>query len=124
MARLPYDARADLRAFNLATSGPSSMVPPSDPASSQPARSAPNTSGWQAQRELGPQRDIELIDRMCVNADQREREQATAPDVMAQIAAACTAMVNLQSQTIQALALLLNNNDAEKDATAAPRKKP
>ena len=69
-------------------------------------------TGWQTPRELGPQPGINLIDRMCSNADQRERAQAQAPDAMAQM----MLMMQMQSQQIDMLTKIVTKMlDAHKE---------
>jgi hypothetical protein len=114
MIKVDYDPRADLKAYGFATGGPCGAIP-RDPGVETAAPPPQNTSGWQAERPLQPQPGIDLIDRMCINADQRERQQAAAPDTMTQMMAACTTMMQMQSQTIQALtALVLGEDDKPK----------
>ena len=78
------------RAFNFSTGGPRSQLP-KDPTIETPPR-----PGGQAERPLGPQPGIDLIDQMCVNADRRERQQAMQPDLLQ----AATTMLQVQSQQI------------------------
>jgi hypothetical protein len=106
MIKVDYDARADLKAYGFATGGPCSAIP-RNPAVETAAPPPQNTSGWQAERPLQPQPGIDLIDRMVENATARERAQAQRPDMMTQMMAACTTMMQMQSQTIQALAALV-----------------
>jgi hypothetical protein len=98
--RVPYNPMEDARAFNMATSGPSPMTPRGETAAPAPPA---NTGGWQAERGLGPQPGINLIDAMCINADQRERAQAQQPDFTAML----MTMQQTQTQMMQVLAALV-----------------
>jgi len=113
MVQINFDPLTEARAHNFAVTGPSPAIPRTRPADQvSETRPAPNASGWQAERPLQPQPGIDLIDRMCVTADQRERQQAQAPDTMTQMVAACTAMLQMQTQTIALLAQHLLNQPA------------
>jgi hypothetical protein len=101
--RIPYDPNQDRAAFNMTTSGPSPMSPRSD---------------WQAERGLGPQPGINLIDRMCINADQRERAQAQQPD----LTQAVLTMMQMQSQTLAVLTALLSRMEDQKPKKAPASK--
>jgi hypothetical protein len=113
MAKVPYNPMQERAAFNFSTGGPCSSLPKVSRAGNSavdpPAPSAPS-SGWQAERELGPQPGIDLIDRMVTAADQRERQQTQGPDLMQ----AAMMMMQLQSQQIAALAALVLHNDKPK----------
>jgi hypothetical protein len=108
MARVPFDPNAERAAANFSTGGPTGMIPRTTtaPASAPPA----NTSGWQNERPLGTQPGIDLIDRMCINADQRERQQAQRPDFME----VAMQMLTVQSQQIATLAALVMRKDKPK----------
>jgi hypothetical protein len=73
------------------------------------AEPAPNTSGWQAERELGPQPGIDLIDRMVTAADKHNNRTPCRPWLQ---------MLTVQSQQIAALAALVLRNDKPKKAEA------
>jgi hypothetical protein len=73
-------------------------------------------------RPLQPPPGINLIDAICVAADQRERQQAAQPDMMAQMAQAMMTMQQMQTQMLQALtALVLRMEDKPKPKQAAPK---
>jgi hypothetical protein len=108
MARIPCDPMQDRAAFNFSTGGPCSSLPRNPTVEASPP--ARETSGWQAERPLGPQPGIDLIGRMVANADQQERQQAQRPDLMQ----AAMLMMQLQSQQIAALAALVMRNDKPK----------
>jgi hypothetical protein len=99
--RVPFDPNAERAAFNATTNGPAPMTPRPTAPAAPPA----NTSGWQPERGLGPQPGIDLIDRMCVAADRRERQQAQQPD-LTQMAQALMMMQTTQTQMMQVLAAL------------------
>ena len=108
--RVPYNPMQDRAAFVFSSGGPCSAIP-RDPGKVTQAEPATNSSGWQRPVELGPQPGIDLIDRMCINADQRERAQAMRPDFME----TAMMMLQIQSQQIAALAaLVLRLEDQEK----------
>jgi hypothetical protein len=116
--RVPYNPMEDARAFNMTTSGPSSMSPRGETAAPAPPA---NTTGWQAQHGLGPQPGIDLIDRMVENATARERAQAQQPDVMQW-------MVTMQQQQAQIIAasaaLVARIEKPKKKAPALKDKQP
>jgi hypothetical protein len=115
--RVPYNPMEDARAFNMTTSGPSPMTPRGETAAPAPPA---NTSGWQAEHGLGPQPGINLIDRMCINADQRERAQAQRPDLMQVM----MMMTQQQNQIIAALAALVARmEDQTPKKVSAPKDK-
>jgi hypothetical protein len=64
---------------------------------------------------MKPPPGIELIDRICIAADQRERQQAAAPGTMAQMMQAMTMMLQQQSTMIALLAQIVTNQDAKPD---------
>src|SRR6516165_5277434 len=101
MARVPFDPNAERAAANFSTGGPTGMIPRTTtaPASAPPA----NTSGWQNERPLGTQPGIDLIDRMCINADQRERQQAQQPADSERMMEIMVTMMQMQSQTLHAV---------------------
>jgi len=115
MAKIPFDPMADRAAFSMTTSGPSPMTPRGETAAPHPPA---NTSGWQAERRLGPQPGIDLIDRMCINADQRERQQAQQPDVMQFM----MTMQRQQTQILAALAALVARTEDQKPKKASESK--
>ena len=121
MARVPFDPNAERAAANFSTGGPTGMIPRTTtaPASAPPA----NTSGWQNERPLGTQPGIDLIDRMCIAADRRERQQAMRPD-SDRMMETMMQMMQLQSQTLQAVAAAILRNDKPKSKrTQAEAKK-
>jgi len=111
MGQVHYDARADLGAYSMAAGGPQPMSPRSRP-SDQVSTPPPNTTGWQAERPLGPQPGINVIDAMCISADQRERAQAQAPDMMMQMAQALMMMQQMQTSTLAILAQIVANQES------------
>jgi hypothetical protein len=56
---------------------------------------------------MRPPPGIDLVDKICLAADQRERAQAQAPDMMMQMAQAMMAMQTTQTQMLQALVALV-----------------
>jgi hypothetical protein len=123
MTAINYNAMDDLRAYSFATGGPCGAIP-RDPAVETAAPPPQNTSGWQAERPLQPQPGIDLIDRMCINADQRERQQAAAPDTMTQMMTVCATMMQMQTQTLAAVAALVSRMEDQKPKKArAPKDK-
>jgi hypothetical protein len=116
MTAINYDPMADRAAYNIATSGPTSAIP-KDHRQSAPVAPV-NTSG--NVRPLGPQPGIDLIDRMCINADQRERAQGQQPNLMQ----AVMTMMQMQTQTLAALAALVSRMEDQKPKKApAPEDK-
>ena len=109
----------DAAAYRSNIWGPSSMTPKDF---GQPV-SAPNPpssgSGWQVQRELGPQPGIDLIDRMVENATARERAQAQQPADLERMMTVMAGMLQMQSQTLQALAAVILRDDQSR-----PKPKP
>jgi hypothetical protein len=104
MTAIKYgDPMQDRAAFNIATSGPTSAIP-KDHRQSSPAAPV-STSG--NIRPLGPPPGSELIDKICIAADQRERQQAAQPDMMAQMMAVMLKQSEMQSQMLAALVALL-----------------
>jgi hypothetical protein len=83
MAKIPFSGMAEREGQRFVASGPAPMIPPKD---SNRQASPPNPpgsgTGWQSQRELGPQPGIDLIDRMVVNAEAQERQQRAPRDSM------------------------------------------
>jgi hypothetical protein len=69
---------------------------------------------WQTERPLRPPAGIDLVDKIALAFDERERMQAAAPDVMR----AMMQMLTTQSQQIAALAALVMREDKTK-----PRRK-
>jgi len=66
------------------------------------------------ERPLGPPPGINLIDAICISADRRERAQAQAPDMMAQMAQAMAMMQTTQTQILQVLAALVSRMEDQK----------
>jgi hypothetical protein len=97
--RIPFNPNEERAAFN-ATSAPRSETPNHQVSPPNPPGSG---NGWQAERGLGPQPGIDLIDRMCINADARERAQAQQPDFTAML----MTMQQTQNLMMQALAALM-----------------
>jgi hypothetical protein len=62
---------------------------------------------WQNEHPLQPPPGIALVDAICISADQRERQQAAAPDMMAQMMAVVIKQVEMQAQILTALAALV-----------------
>ena len=117
MAQLRYDPMEDRAAFNIATSGPTSAIP-KDHRQSSPAAPV-STSG--NIRPLGPPPGSELIDKICIAADQRERQQAAQPDMMAQMMAVMLKQSEMQSQMLTALVALVARME-DKPKPEAPKK--
>jgi hypothetical protein len=117
--RVPYNPMEDARAFNMTTSGPSPMTPRGETAASAPPA---NTTGWQAERGLGPQPGIDLIDRMVIAADRRERQQAQRPD-SERMMEIMVKMMEMQSQTLEAVAAAILRDDKGKPKPK-PKSKP
>jgi hypothetical protein len=65
---------------------------------------------WQIDRPLQPPPGIDLVDKIAVAFDQRERQQAQRPDFME----AAMMMLQAQSQQIAALAALVLKDDKGK----------
>jgi hypothetical protein len=121
MARIPFDPNAERAAVNATTNGPRGMIP-RDTTAPAPAAATPS-SGWQNERPLGTQPGIDLIDRMCIAADRRERQQAMRPD-SDRMMETMMQMMQLQSQTLQAVAAAILRNDKPKSKrTQAEAKK-
>ena len=66
---------------------------------------------WQPESPLRPPPGIDLIDAICISADQRERAQAQAPDTTQQMLRAMTMMMQMQAQMMQALTALVMRGD-------------
>jgi hypothetical protein len=116
--KVPFDPNAERAAFNATANGPRPMSPPQDSKVSPPNPPGSGT-GWQAERGLQPQPGIDLIDRICINADQRERAQAQQPDLM-------QVLLQQQEQQTKILALLaqiLTNKEAAKASPDQPKAK-
>jgi hypothetical protein len=111
----------DARAFNMTTSGPSPMTPRSETAAPNPPA---NTSGWQAERALGPQPGIDLIDRMVENATARERVAAQQPDAMQQMLQSSMVTQQLMAKLIDILANKLLAAEAPEPKPKVKEKKP
>jgi hypothetical protein len=69
---------------------------------------------WQADRPLRPPPGIDLIDAICISADQRERQQAAAPERMEQMMAVMTKQMEMQSQILASLAAVVARMDDKK----------
>jgi hypothetical protein len=107
MTAIDYNPMADRAAFNIATSGPTSAIPKDY---GQPAPVAPvNTSG--NVRPLGPMPGIDLVDRICIAADQRERAQAAQATDFTQMMAVMTKQMEMHSQMLTALVALVARMD-------------
>ena len=112
--RIPYNPNAERAAFNATTNGPTSAIPKDH---GQPAPAVPvSTSG--NVRPLQPPPGINLIDAICVAADQRERQQAQAPDMLAQ---AMTMMMQQQSTMLALLAQIVTNLESGTAKSAKPK---
>jgi hypothetical protein len=66
---------------------------------------------WQTEHPLQPPPGIALVDAICISADQRERQQAQAPDMMQQMMAVMTKQMEMQSQILAALAAVVARMD-------------
>jgi hypothetical protein len=75
---------------------------------------APPSSGWQNERPLGTQPGIDLIDRMCINADRRERQQTQQPADSERMMEIMVTMMQMQSQTLHAVAAAILRDDKGK----------
>jgi hypothetical protein len=118
--RIPYNPNAERAAFNFSNSGPAPMIPRGPFVGAAPS-GRPDTGGWQHEVELGPAPGIDLIDAMCINADQRERQQAQ-PTELTQMMQAMAAMQTTQTQMVTALAaLVLRMEDKPKRRGRKPK---
>ena len=72
---------------------------------------------WKTDRPLQPPPGVDLIDKIAVAFDQRERQQAQRPDFME----AAMQMLTMQSQQIAALAALVLRD--EKGPKPKPKRK-
>jgi hypothetical protein len=68
---------------------------------------------WQTDRPLRPPPGIDLIDAICISADHRERQQAMRPD-SERMMEMMVQMMQLQSQTLQAVAAAILRYDKPK----------
>jgi hypothetical protein len=120
MARVPFNPMAEVRAANFAHS-PCGMLP-KDLSVSQQISSAPrNTTGWIDRPMVNPDNPqhptpgINHVDRLLDAADHAERKEASTPDdMMTKMAAAMTAVLQMQSQTLAILAQLTDKADQPK----------
>jgi len=79
---------------------------------------------WQTERPLRPPAGIDWVDKICLAADARERAQAQAPDTMMQMMTVCATMMQMQTQTLAALAALVSRMEDQKPKKApAPKDK-
>jgi hypothetical protein len=116
MAKLDYNPMADRAAYNIATSGPTSALP-------REARvSTPPRSSSSVGKPIQPPPGIDWVDKICIAADQRERAQAAAPDMMAQMAQAMMMMMMMMQQQSTMIALLAQIVTNQEPATAKPDK--
>ena len=69
---------------------------------------------------MKPPPGVDLIDKMCIAADQRERQQAQRPD-SERMMEIMVKMMEMQSQTLQAVAAAILRDDKGK---AKPKSKP
>jgi hypothetical protein len=100
--RVRFDPN-EARAAFAATSSPSSAIPKNH---GQSAPAAPvNTSGNVT--PLGPVPGINLVDQICLAADQRERQQAAQATDFTQMMAVMIKQMETQSQILAALAALV-----------------
>jgi len=67
---------------------------------------------------VNPPPGVDLIDKMCIAADRRERQQAMRPD-SERMMEIMVQMMQMQSQTLQAVAAAILRNDKGK-----PKPKP
>jgi hypothetical protein len=65
---------------------------------------------------MKPPPGIDLVDKICLAADARERQQAAVPDTMAQMTQAMMMMMQQQSTMIALLAQIVTNQDAKPKA--------
>jgi len=114
--KIEYSPMVERAAFAIATGGPVGMIPR---APGQQASAPPRTSTGNRETPIASPPGINLVDAICVAADQREWAQAAAPDMMAQMAQVMTMVMQQQSQMLQALALLVLRDDDDK-----PKRKP
>jgi hypothetical protein len=78
---------------------------------------------WQTERPLRPPAGIDLVDKICVAADQRERRQAAAPDVMQQMLQSSMMTQQLMAKLIDILANKLLATEPTEPAPDAPKPK-
>jgi hypothetical protein len=69
---------------------------------------------WQTERPLRPPDGIHLIDKICIAADQRERQQAAAPDMMQRMMAVMLKQSEMHSQMLAALAAVVARMEDQK----------
>ena len=74
------------------------------------------------ERPLRPPAGIDWVDKICLAADARERAQAQAPDTMMQMMTVCATMMQMQTQTLAALAALVSRMEDRKPKKARARK--
>jgi hypothetical protein len=109
MAKLRYDPMQDRAAYNIATSGPTNAIP-RDPAKT----SASVRGGQQAAIPIQPPPGVELIDKICIAADQRERAQAAQGTDFTQLMTVMTKQMEMQSQMLTALAAVVLRMEGKK----------
>jgi hypothetical protein len=119
MARIPFDPNTSRAAANFAHS-PCGMTPRNYDVPEARPNPPPNTSGWSDRPMVNPNSPqhpvpgIAQCDRLVAAAERAEREQASAPDnMLMKLAAAVTAMMQMQTQTLAMLAHLTNKEAAE-----------
>jgi hypothetical protein len=93
-----------------------------------PAPAPSANTGWQAEHPLvnpdvpaHPTPRVALIDRMVIAADRRERQQAQQPADSERMMEIMVKMMEMQSQTLQAVAAAILRDDKGK---AKPKSKP
>jgi hypothetical protein len=127
----PYHAMADLKAYGFAHS-PCGIIP-TNPASSQPARAPANMGGWVERPLVNPDNpqhptaSVAACDRLmdaADRADQQARQRAQAPDIMEQMATACTLMMRQQTRILAILAQLTNKEEVSPAGTASQNDRP
>ena len=71
---------------------------------------------------MKPPPGVDLIDRMCIAADQRERQQAMRPD-SERMMEIMVKMMEMQSQTLQAVAAAILRGEKGPKAKPKPRQR-
>jgi hypothetical protein len=69
---------------------------------------------WQTERPLQPPPGIDLVDRICIAADQRERAQAQQPDLMQFM----IKMTEQQTKILALLAQILTKKESDKTGSS------
>jgi hypothetical protein len=110
MTAINYNAMADLKAYGFATGGPCGAIPrnPTVETASPPQA---NTSGWQHEVPIAPSHHVAACDRLMDAAEAQERRQAQQPADFERMMTAMAGMLQMQSQTLQALAAVILRDD-------------